>query len=188
MRHSIGDITRACLTLRANHGRALVDSAQCLTQVGCSTDEGNREVEFINVIGVVSRGQHFGFINEIHSQRLQHLRLNKMPDARFGHHRNGYCIDDALDHVRIGHPGHTALCANISRHTLQRHHGGGTSVLGDFRLFGGDDVHNHAALQHLSQSSLDAGSTMGGVGAHCGVDLLQLTGYFKPNARRTCSV
>src|SRR3954449_7067729 len=34
--------------------------------------------------------------------------------------------------------------------------GGGARVLGDLRVLGVDDVHDHAALEHLGQAGLDA--------------------------------
>ena len=39
---------------------------------------------------------------------------------------------------------------------LERHHSDRAGVLGDPRLFGGDDVHDHAAFQHLRESALHA--------------------------------
>jgi hypothetical protein len=41
------------------------------------------------------------------------------------------------------------LDANIGRHALQRHHSHCASLFGDARLLGRDDIHNHAALEHL---------------------------------------
>ena len=62
---------------------------------------------------------------------------------------------DALDHLRVAHPGHAAVAADVGGHPLERHHGAGTGVLGDLGLLGGDDVHDHAALQHLGEAALD---------------------------------
>ena len=41
-------------------------------------------------------------------------------------------------------------------HPLERHDRDGAGVLGDLGLLGVDDVHDHAALQHLGQAPLDA--------------------------------
>jgi hypothetical protein len=50
---------------------------------------------------------------------------------------------------------------------LQRHDSHGARVLGDLRLLDGDDVHDHAALEHLGQAGLDSQrSGAGGVVAH----------------------
>ena len=40
-------------------------------------------------------------------------------------------------------------------HPLERHHRDRASILGDLRLLGVDDVHDHAAAQHLGQAPLD---------------------------------
>jgi hypothetical protein len=39
---------------------------------------------------------------------------------------------------------------------LERHHGDGAGRLGDLRLVGVDDVHDHPALEHLGEAALDA--------------------------------
>ena len=65
-------------------------------------------------------------------------------------------VDDPVDHVRVAHPGHAALGADVGRHPLQGHDGDRAGVLGDLRLLGGDDVHDHAALEHLGHAALDA--------------------------------
>ena len=70
----------------------------------------------------------------------------------------------AVDHVRVAHPGDAALGADVGGHALERHHGDGAGVLGDLGLLGGDDVHDHAALEHLGHPALDAG----GAGARWG--------------------
>ena len=55
---------------------------------------------------------------------------------------------------RVGHAGDAAVAPDVGRHALERHHRGGTGVLGDLRLLGVDDVHDHAALEHLGQAGL----------------------------------
>ena len=48
---------------------------------------------------------------------------------------------------------------------LGRHHGDGPGILGDLRLLGVDDVHDHAALEHLGKPALDAhGAGLGHTG------------------------
>ncbi len=61
-----------------------------------------------------------------------------------------------VDHVGIGHAGHAALGADIGRNAFQGHHGHGTGVFGDAGLFDVDDVHDDAALEHLSHAPLHA--------------------------------
>jgi hypothetical protein len=56
----------------------------------------------------------------------------------------------------VAHARHPAVAADVGRHALERHHGGGAGVLGDLRLVGVDDVHDDAALEHLGQPGLDS--------------------------------
>jgi hypothetical protein len=68
----------------------------------------------------------------------------------------------------VAHPGDATLGADVGGHPLERHHGDGAGVLGDLGLLGGDDVHDHAALEHLGHAALDpggAGQAGRGVGA-----------------------
>ena len=77
----------------------------------------------------------------------------------------------AVDHVGVAHPGDAALGADVGRHALEGHDGDGAGVLGDLGLLGGDDVHDHAALEHLGHAALDAGGAgRRGDGAGGGVD------------------
>ncbi len=43
------------------------------------------------------------------------------------------------------------VTTDISWHTLERHHGNSTGILGDLRLIGVDHIHDHAALEHLGE-------------------------------------
>ena len=77
-------------------------------------------------------------------------------------------LDDPVDHVGVGHAGHAAVLADVGGHPLQGHDGHGAGVLGDLRLLGGDDVHDHAALELLGHAALDAGGAGLGAGL-CGL-------------------
>src|SRR5450759_5926899 len=46
--------------------------------------------------------------------------------------------------------------ADVGRDALEGHDGHRARVLGDLRLFDRDDVHDHAALEHLGEAGLDA--------------------------------
>ena len=63
-------------------------------------------------------------------------------------------VHDRADHARVGHPGHSAVGANIGRHPLQGHHGHRAGLRGDTGLVGGHHVHDDAALEHLGVASL----------------------------------
>jgi hypothetical protein len=79
-----------------------------------------------------------------------------VPDAGLGHHGDRDGLLDALDHRRVAHARHAAVAADVGGHALERHHGGRTGRLGDLRLLGRDHVHDHAALEHLGEASLDS--------------------------------
>ena len=79
-----------------------------------------------------------------------------MTNASLRHNWNRNRGLDLLDHVRIRHAGDSALCADIGRYTLKSHYGDRTSILSDLRLLNVDDIHDDAAFEHLSHTSLDA--------------------------------
>ena len=55
-----------------------------------------------------------------------------------------------------GHARDAAFFANVGGHAFQRHHCAGAGVLRDLGLFGGGDVHDHAALEHLGEANFHA--------------------------------
>ena len=105
---------------------------------------------------LVGRRQHLALVDVVDLDRLEDLCLDEVPDAALGHHRNRHGLLDLADLVRIRHPGDAALRADISGDALERHHSDGAGLLGDPRLLGGSDVHDHPALQHLGEAALDA--------------------------------
>src|SRR5713101_4432764 len=58
--------------------------------------------------------------------------------------------------IRRSHPRDAAFLADVGRHALERHYRAGAGLLGDARLLGRSDVHDHTALEHLRQSHLHA--------------------------------
>ena len=116
---------------------------------------GTLKRPLVDVVGLVGGRQHLGLVDVVDLQRLQHLRLEEVPDARLRHHRDAHGLLDAGDHLRVGHPRDAAVAADVGGHALQRHHRGGAGLLGDRRLLGRDHVHDHAALEHLRQAGLD---------------------------------
>ena len=169
MAHGLDDVAGAGLALRADHRRALGDAAQRLAQVGGAADERHGELVLVDVVHLVGRREHLGLVDVVDAERLQHLRLDEVPDPRLGHHRDRDRLDDALDHVGVAHPRHTALGADVGRHPLERHDRDGAGVLGDLRLLGVDDVHDDAALQLLGHAPLDAVGAGVGRGSGVGV-------------------
>ncbi len=59
----------------------------------------------------------------------------------------------------VGHARHAALGADIGRHALERHDRAGAGFFGDLGMFGGHDVHDDAAFEHLGQTFFNSKST-----------------------------
>ena len=130
----------------------------------------------------VRRGQHLGLVNVIHTQLFENARLHKMPNAALGHHRNGHGIHDSANHLRIGHPRHATLGANLRRHALQRHHSNRASILSNLGLLDGDHIHNDAALQHFCKADLEARAGVSEIGVP--IVLRHVALFLKPEAVR----
>ncbi len=159
MADGLDHVAGAGLALGADHGRAFADAAQGLAQVAAAADERDFEVVLDDVVLFVRRGQHFGLVDVVDADGFQDLRFDKVPDAALGHDRNGDRVHDLQDQVRVRHAGHAALGADIGRDALERHDGAGAGFFGDPGVFGGDDVHDDAAFEHLRQSFFDGKST-----------------------------
>src|SRR5699024_5494724 len=121
---------------------------------GGTTHERHIETLFVDVVGVVGRRQHFGLVDVVHTERLQYLRLDHVSDTSLRHHRDGYRVDDLCDQFRVTHPHHSPFGANIGRNSFQRHDGHGPGILGDLRLLGSDNVHDHTAGEGLTPPTM----------------------------------
>jgi hypothetical protein len=77
-----------------------------------------------------------------------------MTDPALGHDRDADRVLDLVDELRIAHPRHAAELADVGGHALERHDRYRPRLLGDARLVGGDDVHDHAAGEHSGQADL----------------------------------
>ena len=154
---------------------------------------GHGERPLVDVVGLVGRGEHLGLVDVVDAERLEHLRLDEVADAGLGHHRDGDDRLDALDHLGVGHAGDATVAPDVGRHPLEGHHGHGAGVLGDLGLLRVDDVHDHAALEHLGQPPLHAGGAGvvadgagGGVG-HASDRTVGPVGSRRRNRRATAS-
>ena len=155
MRGRVGDVAGTGFALGPDHRRTLADAPQRLAEIGRPAHERHGEFPLVDVVGVVGRRQHLRLVDVVDTQTLQDLGLDEVSDARFGHHRDGDRVDDALDHVGVAHPRHPTLGSDIGGHPFQRHHRDGAGAFGDSGLFGGDDVHDDAALEHFGHAALD---------------------------------
>ena len=108
------------------------------------------------MVYVVCRTQHFGLVDVVDLERLKNLRLNEMTDASLRHDGDRDSFDDSVDQVGVTHASHSTLRADVGRNALKSHNGNCASVFRDLRLFCVDDVHNDAALEHFSESALNA--------------------------------
>src|SRR5699024_5967346 len=96
---------------------------------------------------------------------------DEVTDTHLGHDRDGHRLDDAVDHVGVGHAGHATVLADVDGDPFQCHDRDGTGVLGDLGLFGGDDVHDDAVLQVFERAvlgTLGVAGAVGGVRCHVG--------------------
>ena len=151
----LDDVAGAGLALRANQTRAFADAPQRLAQVGGTAHERNRERELVDVVSLVGRSQHFALVDVIDPERLEDLGLDEVPDACFGHDRDGDGCLDRFDHLGVAHPRHPSVSTDVGRHSLERHHRARPCVLCNFGLFSGDDIHDDATFQHLCETALD---------------------------------
>jgi hypothetical protein len=104
----------------------------------------------------VGGSQHLRLVDVVDLEGLQDLRLDEVADAALRHHGDRDGLLDLLDHGRVGHARDAAVTPDVGGDALERHHRHGAGVLGDPRLLGIDDVHDHAALQHLGEAALHA--------------------------------
>ncbi len=152
-------VTGAGFALGADHGRAFADAAEGLAQVAAAAHEGDLEVVLVDMVLLVGGGEHLGLVDVVDADGFQDLRFDEMTDAAFGHDRDGDGIHDLEDQVGVGHAGHAALGADVGGDAFERHDGAGAGVFGDAGVFGGDHVHDDAALEHLGQAFFDSKSS-----------------------------
>jgi hypothetical protein len=108
------------------------------------------------VVPEIGGRQHLGLVDVVDLECLEDLCLCKVADAAFRHDGDRHGLLDALDHLRVGHPGDAALDANVGGNALERHDGDRARFLCDLRLLGVDDIHDDPALEHLGEAALHA--------------------------------
>ena len=124
-------VARPRVALEADHRRALGDAAERLAQVlrgeggegGVSTGGGvkgsgagggaggdrhlgaahERDVEraLVDVVGLVGGGEDLRLVDAVDLERLEHLALVEVADARLGHHGDRARLHHVDDHVRV---------------------------------------------------------------------------------------
>jgi hypothetical protein len=166
MTHGLDDVSGAGFALAADEARTFADAAQRFAEVRRTAHERHGELPLVDVVRLVGRRQHFGLVDVVDTERLQHLRLGEVPDAALGHDRDRHRLLDAFDHRRVAHTSDSPVAPDVGGHSFERHHRDCTRVFGDLRLLRVDDVHDHATAQHLRESSLDASGACGAFVGH----------------------
>ena len=82
----------------------------------------------------VGRCEDLGLVDVVDAERLEHLGLDEVADARLGHDGDRDRLHDPFDHRRVAHARDPAGGADVRGHALERHHGDGAGVLGDLRV------------------------------------------------------
>jgi len=136
------------------HRRALGDATERLAEVPAPAHEGHREFGLVDVVVLVRHRQHLALVDVVDLGRLEDLRLDEVADPRLGHDGDRHRRLDARDHLRVAHPRHAPVHADVRGDALQRHHRHRARLLRDARLLRIHDVHDHAALEHLRHADL----------------------------------
>jgi hypothetical protein len=147
--HRVHDVAGAGLPFRPDHGRSLADPAERLSQVAASAYERNREVVLVDVVLLVGGCEDLGLVDEVDLERLQHTRLGQVADPALRHHRDRHGLLDFPDLGDRRHARDSPVAPDVGRHSLQSHHRRRSGGFRDLRLLRVDDVHDHAALEHL---------------------------------------
>ena len=161
--HRLDDVSRPSLAFAADHRGALVDAAQRLAELASTAHEGDFEVVFVHVVLLVGGCEDLALIDVVDTDRLEHLRLDEVPDAALRHDRDGHRLHDPLDHFGIAHARDPTGGTDVGRDALEGHDRHRPSVFGDLRVLRRDDVHDHPAFQHLGEAGLQGPGALGTV-------------------------
>ena len=141
MTDGLNDVAGAGLTLGAEHGSTLGDTAEGLAEISASADEGDLELGLVGVVDLVGHGKDLGLVDVVDLAGLEDLRLDEVPDTGLGHDGDGDGVLDLEDHGRVGHAGDATVAADVGGDALEGHDGDGTGGLGNLGLLDVHDVH-----------------------------------------------
>ena len=150
--YCLNDVACPRLAFRSDHRSAFADPSQRFAQISRTADERDFELSLVDVIDVVSRRKHFGFVDVIDLDGLEYLSLYEVSDTAFCHYRDADCLLDTFYHLRVAHPRYAAGCTDIGRDTLECHYGACTGCFCDLCLLRSSDIHDHSAFEHLCES------------------------------------
>ena len=149
---SLNDITGTRFAFCSYHRSALTDPSQRFAEISRTADERDFELSLVDMIYVIGRREHFGFIYVVYLDGLEYLSLYKVPDTAFCHYGDADCLLDTFYHFRIAHPRYTAGGADIRRDTFKCHDSACTGCFCDLCLLRSSDVHDHSAFEHLGET------------------------------------
>ena len=72
--------------LGAHHGSAFGNTAQRLAKVTAATDKWGLELVLVDMMGLISHGEHLTLVDIVDLEALQDLRLDEMTNAALSHH------------------------------------------------------------------------------------------------------
>src|SRR6266852_8061611 len=154
--HGVDNVSGPGFALGADHAGAFGDPAQSFAEVTRAANERDGEGVLVDVVGFVGWGEDFGFVDVIDAEFLQNLRLSEVADAALGHHGDVHGRHDLANYFGRSHASYAAFGTNLGGDTLQRHDRDGASLLGDFGLAGGSDIHDDAAFEHFGEAGFQA--------------------------------
>src|SRR5258708_6538232 len=102
----------------ADHGSAFSDAPQGFTYVARAADKRRLECMLIHVVGFVSWGKNFGFVDVVHAKSLKNLCFRKMADPALGHYRDRDRFHDLANLLGRRHARYATLSANLRGHAL----------------------------------------------------------------------
>ena len=131
----VGDVSGACFTLRADHGRAFVDATERFAEVGGATDEGSGELPLVDVVGVVGRGQDLGLVDVGRRRGSAGSALRRSDRLRALAMTGMLTVEMMLSIMSGSLMRETPPCARMSAgNPLECHDGDGACVFGDLGL------------------------------------------------------
>jgi mannose-1-phosphate guanylyltransferase len=159
----LDNVSGACFALGPDHGRAFTDSSERLAQVARPAHKGNGEIMLPDVMVRVGRSEDFALVYVIHLEGLEDFGFGKVTDTALGHYGNRNRPLDAFDHLGVAHASDSAIPSDIRWDPLEGHDRNCASVLCNLRVLWRNDVHDDAALQHLSKANLEPPSAGAGL-------------------------
>ena len=133
MGDGVGGIAGAGLALGSNHGGALGEAPQCLTEVGGAAHERDGELPLVDVVGVVGGREHLGFVDVVDDRAPAACASTKCPMRALAMTgmETAAMMPSIMSRSLIRE---TPPCTRMSADPLQRHDGDCAGVLGDARL------------------------------------------------------